>query len=330
MVKQTRMDSILWTEAIGILRPEKTPSLRCGARKTMLAKQITKLLALVMLLCATQAFAQPPQPNTQQPKEQQPNEQPSAGRRPGPRPGERDPFFEAIRDAHRRQAAIREIFDLLRHESVQTEIQLSSEKLMEIQEVFRNSFNSIFELRNELKDSTESKEALVEKILQRQIPFDQKVFSLLRENAKYDRLLGIYVQAREYRAAANEDVASRIGLVGDDLQAFRTARSDIWHRLMDDNRDKIGNLIREGKRDEISELFEDAEKRLNEALAMKLTSEQRKALHDLEGQKFELPNRPFDFRGPPPHGGGGRRGEEPRPKDNCCNPKSLPVAAQRS
>ncbi len=310
----------------------------------MIARLSAKLIAVCMLLTVNPCLAQDPdaggrpaggrggQVGGPPPGPPPVGAQPPGGKNPAPRPGSRpggqddearNQFFEAMRDAHRRQIPDREIVDLLRHEVIRKEVGLSDESWEKIQELLRSSMKATWDLRKEVADDSATKEELVEKILARQATFDQQILALLRdpENLQYERFLGIYVQAREFRAATNEDVANRIGLVGDDLQAYRAARFEIARKLMDDNRDRLGSLLREGQREDISKLFDETEVKLNQALAMKLNSDQRKALENLKGAAFKLPPRPFDFRGPPR--GGGRPESRERGKDNCGEPPSV-------
>jgi hypothetical protein len=269
----------------------------------MIGRRVIQVALYAWLMCVTLVSAQPP------------------------RPEGRDKFFDALGEAHRQLLPRRELVGLLWHDSVQKEVGLSPENYQKIEQLRREEFNKVMALRDELKDQALSKEEIVKKIIETQAPIDQQLYELLHnpEHANFDRLLGIYVQSRSFSAATNETVAERIGLVGDAYLEYRKARGEIWHQLMDENREKMGNLIREGDRKKISRLFEEAEKKLNSSLAAKLTNEQRTALQQLEGEKFDLPKQPFDFRGPRGRRGGGgdrERGDRERGDRDPNNPPS--------
>ena len=230
-----------------------------------------------------------------------------------------DVFFEAMRDAHRHMAPRREVCELILHESIQKEIKLSPEDLKQIQSVIHESFQGTMDLRSEIRDQELSREVLVTKILERQTPFDFKVWELLKQNADFDRLLGIYVQARRFSSVANDEIAARIGLSEVELKNFREFRSKTWHNLMEETGERASALFREGKRWEANKLFAEIDERLNEQLSQQLTDAQRTALKNLEGTKFELPKHPFGMRGTRP------RNDRDRDDDkSCCQPKLKP------
>lgn len=265
----------------------------------MIVRRVTQFALIFGLMYSTFVSAQPPLPEG------------------------RDPFFDALGEAHRQLLPRREVVGLLWHESVRKEVGLSPGNYQKIEQLRRDEFNKVMALRDELKDQALSKDEIVQKIIETQAPADRELYEMLLnpQHAKFDRLLGIYVQSRSFSAATNETVAERIGLKDDAYIEYRKARGEIWHQLMDENRDKMGNLIREGDRKEISQLFEEAEKKLNRALAVKLTAEQRTALKELEGEKFDLPKQPFDFRGPR-----GRRGGE---RERGARERSSPASNEK-
>ncbi len=233
---------------------------------------------------------------------------------------ERDPFFMAVRHVHLQLSPDRELHEtLLRYDTVAEAIGLPAEDLKQIQDAIRESIKTTFALREEFKDSNASQDEMSAKIIARLAPFEEKISTIL-QRADFDRLLGIYVQDRKYRAATNKAVAQRIGLGGDELLALREYRSRVWQRLMDESRDQMRDLIRHNRGEEIPKLFQSAEEKLNAAMSLKLTASQREALEKLKGEPFDFPPK-VDFRPPPPPRGP-RRGEEPRsPNKDCCPAK---------
>ncbi len=252
-------------------------------------RRVTQVTLTFCLLCCSQLCAQPP------------------------RTENRDKFYDALGEAHRQLIPQRELVGLLWHKEIRDEVGLSAENYEMIEALRNKQYTAVMAIGEELRDPTLTKEERVKRIVEAQAPLDKQIYELLQnsENAKFDRLLGLYVQSRGFSAATNEIVAERIGLEGDAFIEYRRARGETWHQLMDENRDKMSNLIREGDRQKISRLFEEADKKLNVALASKLSSEQRAALLKLQGEKFDLPKQP-DFRGPRGRRGNGRRGNGDR------------------
>lgn len=248
--------------------------------------------------------------------------QPRPGRGPGTRPPRGDNFSEAIREAQRIEGTNQELLGfLLRHESIQQEIGIGEEHIKELRDLISDAIRAAWELRRESRDEEWSKEQLVEIMLERQRTFDRKVTELLEEHADYERLLGIFVQTRSYRAATHASIAERIGLEGEQLLEYREARSKLWHALMKANRWRIEDYIRERKNDEIERLMKYAENRLDELLAARLSEDQRARLESLEGEEFDLPEEVFSMRRPPggdksPRRDGGHHDDKSKREDD--------------
>ena len=242
---------------------------------------------------------------------------------PSPARGERDPFFDAMRQVYRELTPNRELMELLWHEEVRTEIHLSKEHHQQIENSLGTGFQQVIKLHEEAVEQNQklSKDEWIEKILAIQKPVDAEIMEMLSnsEVADLDRLVGIYVQLRGYRSAANAVVAKRIDLTGDDFEAYRRARGEYWHRLMDEHREQMGGLIRGGDRKKIAKLFEEIDQKLDSQLASLLTSAQKSALQNLKGAKFEIEGQPLSFRGRggggSPRGSNGRRGDGNRGDD---------------
>ncbi|MEZ6149759.1 MAG: hypothetical protein R3C09_06515 [Pirellulaceae bacterium] len=228
---------------------------------------------------------------------------------PHPSDGSRgnDPFFEAMREVHR-DSSNRELFDLLRDPNVRQEIHLSEADSKQLEANGREAFEAIRAVRKANQDLATSKEELKQQIRAVLDPLEAKSFEILQKpEVDFQRLLGIYAQARGYRALLNDEVAQVIGLQGAALDDFRKFRSDNWRAIMDDTRRSIEKEIRNtppgsSPREAISSLFRRAEEALDKKLASQLTEEQRAALEQLKGVKFDLQPQPFSF---PP---GRRRG----------------------
>ncbi len=209
-------------------------------------------------------------------------------------------FFEAMRELHR-DSSNRELFDLLRDPKVRQEIHLSEADSEELDANAREAFQAIHAVRKASEDSAASKEELKQQIRAILDPLEASSFEILQKpEVDFKRLLGIYVQARSYRALLNDRVAEEIGLQGAALDDFRKFRSESWHAIMEDTRRLIEKEIRNtppgsSPREAISVLFRRAEGKLDDKLASQLTEEQRANLEQLKGVKFELQPQPFSF-----------------------------------
>jgi hypothetical protein len=269
----------------------------------------------LLVLFACHGFAEPAQ------------RPPGGGGREG-----RDPFFDALREVHH-ESPNKDLFDLLSHQSIRNEIKLSEANALAIRENIRGSLRHIFDIRDAHRGKPTSKEVLKEEIRKAVAPFDDKSYELLKQSPiDFKRLLGIYVQARNYRAALNEHVAKEIGLSDAQLAEFRAARSQKWRSIMEEIREDIQREIknmgagRGDPRKAFGKLFEKAEHKLDNHLADHLTVEQKTKLEELKGEAFDLPS-PLFFLSPPGDSGRGpRRGdrrdgehspEHTRTKDSC-------------
>ncbi len=233
------------------------------------------------------------------------------GKRPF-EPREHEPFFEALREVHL-ESSNKELFELVRHESIRQEINLSPADAEQVQANMRQAFKAIFAVRDNNQGKPTSKEELKQQIRDVIAPLEAESIAILRKSeTDFERLLGLYVQARSYRALLNDQVAEVIGLQGAALDDFRKSRADSWRSIMDDTRRAIEKEIRNNPpgaspRQAISQLLQQAEAKLDEQLASQLSEAQRTQLQQLKGAPFKLPERLFSF---PTHRG--RSGPEGR------------------
>lgn len=218
--------------------------------------------------------------------------------RPGG-PREQSPFFEAMREVHLENSS-KELFELLRHASIRQEVHLSDADAERLGTHGREAFQAIFAIQKDNRDNAASKEELKQQIRDVLGPLEEKSFEILRQSgADLKRLMGIYVQARGYRALLNDRVAQQIGLQGQALDAFRQFRQEQGRAIMEDTRRAVEREIRNAPpgskpREAISKLFRRAEEQLDEKLASQLTKEQLAAFESLKGPKFEeMPERLF-------------------------------------
>lgn len=244
---------------------------------------------------------------------------------PGPAGGGRDLFFEALREVHH-ESPTKEIFDLLEHHEIRQEIGLSEEHAQVIENNVSQAKKKIMALREAKRGSAATKDELKTAISETVAPFDKASLELIEQNADLDRLLGLYVQARNYRAAVNEEIAKRIGMNDQELADFRAARVAAWRTIMEETREDIEKEVRKfgaergDWRKTVGKLMAQAEQRLDATLAWELEPSQREKLMRLKGEPFELPDDLFRF---PSRGRSGDRNrdhdhERNSSNDECC------------
>lgn len=129
----------------------------------------------------------------------------------------------------------------------------------------------------------------------------------LRTVVDYDRFLQIVIQARGNRAVVHEDVANRIGLDAAKLEEIRLVSHQCWREQWESMGDKMRELMRSdqnrspassGRRREARQIVERAETTVDEALALRLSSQQLEQLKQLRGEPFALPDDIFEVRLP--------------------------------
>ncbi|GIX00713.1 MAG: hypothetical protein KatS3mg111_4045 [Pirellulaceae bacterium] len=228
------------------------------------------------------------------------------------------PFGDALREIGQRHPE-RELFELLLFPHVRAEIDLSDQEYDELSDQLRQLMERLREIGESTRGTHKTKQEWIGELEPIVAAAHEQALKYLKEHADYDRLLELYVQQRNYSAASNEEVAMRIGLTGEDLEKFREAKREVWHRLMEDIRPEMDRVIRAPNfpREQISKemerLFRHAHQRLDEELAELLPAEQRQALERMRDRD------PFKDLPPPgarPWGGPPRERGPRRDFDN--------------
>lgn len=233
---------------------------------------------------------------------------------PPPDSKEREAFYEALFD----NAPHKELFDLLDHESIRLEIELSDLDAEAIKTNERNTIDALRKIREADGGKQLTPEKLKQKVHESIAPFNQLSYEILEKNSNFDRLLGLYVQARGCRALLNDKVAKKIGLEGEALEKFRKLRRETWQGLMVETNDAIKRHLRntppgtQPPRGVISDLYKLAEKKLEEKLSGDLSEQQIADFELLKGEKFPLPEHPFNYPG---RGRGRSRGSKDNDSD---------------
>jgi hypothetical protein len=187
-----------------------------------------------------------------------------------------------------------DLVGLLRMEQVQKELEMTPEAAQAVRDAMpdmRELFNaSESERAGKLKEASVKAQEVMDEVLS---PEHQK------------RLLGLYVQQNNFRAASNELVAKEIGLDEAGVAKVKEAAAKAFADL----RGKMEEMRSSGNMDftKMREMMEGAGKDSEKAIQEVLTDDQEKALEALKGEKFEFPERPAfgGGRGGP----GGDRGD---------------------
>ncbi len=121
------------------------------------------------------------------------------------------------------------------------------------------------------------------------------------------RLMGLLAQQVGYQSVMNELIAKEIGLDEAGMAKAREAAEEAGQSLRDQMREifqgmRDGGGDREGMREKMAELM----KKPGEAIAATLTDGQKQKFEELQGEKFEFPQ-----RGPGMFGRGGFGGRGP-------------------
>lgn len=265
--------------------------------------------------------------------------QPPGGGRGG-RGGRRGPdlgrgIWEAMRTAQR-LAPDKELLDMLRHDAIVKELELSAEDKKELSKLGGKVFEQLEEMPRDL-DAKQTQEEVLKVLNQ----YGKEGFEFLEEKigqTGIKRLEGLYAQSRKFAAPTNGRIAKLIGLEGEELENFRRLAARLQDEMRENARPEIIKIMENSamsfdkRRVKIESVMERNLKRINERLRRELTPEQRKELEDLQGPKFD--NFPRWRRPGPPGGGhgGGRKqsdrgpgsgpdGESPKPPqsgDKSC------------
>lgn len=272
------------------------------------------LLALVLL--QSSILAQPPMRHETGEKRQSSRKQFA-----------RDLFFEAVRQANRENTD-REMLELMFREEVLEHLGMDEKQASEFRDVMRKTFSGLRELQDKYRADPESLDQLRDEIKSLVTDSSEQAIKYLSEAKKLDELTRVYVQMRGASAASSGQVASKIGLEGDQLVEFRAKKSEVWQRLMSKVSAEMEQLIQNrssGRHERMGQLFRIATKQLRGELRHELTEEQRAKLKALEGEEIPGIHKWLERPMPGPGRSGGRRGPSPKPdRAGKEQPKSAP------
>ena len=201
-----------------------------------------------------------------------------------------------------------ELMGLLRMPEVREEVNMEDEvyeALREGQPDMRAMFQAEPEERAEMmKEAGQKAQEMLDEVL---------------EPDQLKRLMGLLIQQNGMRAASNDMIAKEIGLDEAGIKKVREAAVS----AMEGMREKMREMFAGGggpggfDREKMQSMMEDARKETDKQIGEALTSDQKKKLEDMKGEKFEFPERGgrggFGGRGGRPGGAGGAGGRGGRP-----------------
>lgn len=180
-----------------------------------------------------------------------------------------------------------ELMSLLRIEEVRAEVEMEDEVYEAIQENMGDMRSLFREGPEGLAKADEKATELLDEVL---TPAQQK------------RLMGLLLQQNGMRAVTNKLIAKEIGITEDDAKKI----GEKLQESMEGMRDKMREAFQGGggfDREKMQAMMKDAREEADDAAAEVLSSDQKKKIEELKGEKFEFPERSFGRGGP---GGGGR------------------------
>lgn len=214
--------------------------------------------------------------------------------------------WSVMPEVHKRCSSSRlEFLALLSHASIREEVGVDSEEYQHLRNSTFQLFESIKVVQRAQSENPLSEEQLINKLSELIKQHDLAFNRYLEKASKYDRFLGLFIQARGNRAVCHVDVASRLNVPPQKLEELRLISHETWRAEMDRMGERFKDLLRRGQYREIIEksqntemrdMFIRVEARVNEAIGRRMTAQQLEALEQLQGPKFDIPKDFFELR----------------------------------
>ncbi|MFO0940803.1 MAG: hypothetical protein U0930_08545 [Pirellulales bacterium] len=194
-----------------------------------------------------------------------------------------DEFWRMLGSAFKEASNNRQSFwRLLEHSDVQKEIGLDESEFKLIELLNAKHLEELRALRETFKDRSDKDEMLKELVAFINLQ-DAAFLGEVAKHCDLNRLIEIDVQAYDLRAVTHAEIAKRIGLSSEKLAELRCMSDQVYREELG----RMGDVIREGKK--VKQLFAEIDKKVNDSLRMKLTSEEQDHLQQLRGAAFLLP-----------------------------------------
>jgi hypothetical protein len=108
--------------------------------------------------------------------------------------------------------------------------------------------------------------------------------------AQRERLIGLFVQARSYRAVSNRIVAAKLGLTAEEASAKRKDIDAIREETILQSRDRVRRIFdKGGDPREFEKVMQENLKKMDARIEESLTQEQRDKLKALRGEEVSEP-----------------------------------------
>ena len=131
----------------------------------------------------------------------------------------------------------------------------------------------------------------------------QKLLDELTDNER-DRLIGLFIQARGYRAVSNQLVSAKLGLTSEQATKKRKEIDNIREETIEASRDRVRRIFDKGDHELFEKVVQENQKKIETRIEDSLTTEQRQKLSELRGKEVDEPRewltRSVDMRRLPP------------------------------
>lgn len=264
------------------------------------------------------------------------NERRGEGRRPGPPfvggPGWWNAFaWRRVAEAVRRNGEPLELLPLLLLPQARAEIGLDEQQFKPKVDAYMAQMQQrIDEERQQAQEAREQGTQPIDwaKLYAERMEKENEHFEKLLSQltaSQQERLIGLFVQARGYRAISNRLVSSKIGMDPTEAANKREMVESIREDVMEKSKDGFQRLFEKGGGPkEFEKFIRENQRKIDDRIEKQLSEDQRSKLTALRGQEVAEP-RDWLLRGvemprpPAPPRPDRRAGGRPQPKSDCCS-----------
>lgn len=194
-------------------------------------------------------------------------------------------FFEAVR----RDAGPLELMPLLLSPEIRNEIGLDKafEKKLELYTAEMQDRMDAERRALEANPPVNGREVFKQRLAKENERFEKFLDEMPEE--RRDRLIGVFVQMRNYRSLSNRLVSeNKLGLSREESAKLRKEIDDIREDTMSATRDRLKRIFENGgDRADIDKLFRENQEKIDARIKRKLTDKQLEKLSSLRGREIE-------------------------------------------
>lgn len=203
--------------------------------------------------------------------------------------GERDSAWRArfLIDAMRRNGGSLEFMPLLLTPEIRQEIGIDDDQFKQKLERFTTELQQKLEADRKAADATPGTnrfQKFSERLAQENVRFEKFIDELSEEQR--DRLIGIFVQLRNYRSLSNPLVSERkLGMNREESTKLRKEIDDIREETMSAARDRFKRIFENGG--DLGKLVRENQEKIDARIKKKLTEAQLQKLQSLRGKEVD-------------------------------------------